>query len=165
MKDQFSISLPEAGETSCSVQVRVGVRGRGWELCQGALSWNCQRSAGSMCPGRRVSPCADAGNHHRGAQAASSPATLVVAFRLACYPARRTSGCLAATNSCFEARVYPQTFLLSFDPEDHEDADEWRVYEGPLASKDLHKVGKGARLPWLGHRCCPAEHAGLYTAV
>ncbi|KAL4419270.1 hypothetical protein ABPG77_004828 [Micractinium sp. CCAP 211/92] len=33
-----------------------------------------------------------------------------------------------------------QTFLLPFDPEDHEDADEWRVYEGPLASKDLHKA-------------------------
>lgn len=35
----------------------------------------------------------------------------------------------------------PQTFLLPFDPEEHEDVDEWRAYEGPLSSKDLHKVG------------------------
>ncbi|KAL4420014.1 hypothetical protein ABPG75_007112 [Micractinium tetrahymenae] len=33
-----------------------------------------------------------------------------------------------------------RTFLLPFDPEDHEDADEWRTYEGPLASKDLYKA-------------------------
>lgn len=34
-----------------------------------------------------------------------------------------------------------QTFLLPFDPEDHEDADEWREYSGELSSKELHKVG------------------------
>ncbi|PSC75196.1 Helicase sen1 [Micractinium conductrix] len=32
------------------------------------------------------------------------------------------------------------TFLIPFDPEDHEDSDEWRPYDGPLASRDLHKA-------------------------
>jgi hypothetical protein len=39
-----------------------------------------------------------------------------------------------------------QTFLLPFDPEDHEDSDEWKAYEGELSTKELHKVWQ-LRLP------------------
>lgn len=33
-----------------------------------------------------------------------------------------------------------RTFLLPFDPEDHEDADEWRVHEGEVSTKALYKA-------------------------
>jgi hypothetical protein len=40
----------------------------------------------------------------------------------------------------------PQTFLVPYDPEDHEDVDEWRPWLGQLSAKELHKVGAGG---WL----------------
>jgi len=40
----------------------------------------------------------------------------------------------------FHSSSVPQTFLLPFDPEDHEDADEWKEYQGELSSKELQKV-------------------------
>ncbi len=46
-----------------------------------------------------------------------------------------------ATSRAVSLPAVAQTFLLPFDPEDHEDADEWKEYQGELSSKELQKVG------------------------
>jgi hypothetical protein len=48
--------------------------------------------------------------------------------------------CLQIQDQDHDSFSCPQTFLLPFDPEDHEDADEWRLWTGDLSAKELYKV-------------------------
>lgn len=143
MKDLYSIELPALGDTSCSMKASSGlIRLKGpphW--LSGAL-----RGARMRCSLLRSRLPAGA-----AAQCVLRPCCLLP---MPCsMPCPRTPSPAAAL----------QTFLLPFDPEDHEDADEWREYSGELSSKELHKVGcverdRAGFMVSLKFTCCWALH-------
>lgn len=85
-------------------------------------------------PGFRQQAQAAPGNHSR-----ASACTPLPAPRLPPASHHLLPSCLLPPPPPPSPSVW-QTLLLPFDPEDHEDSDEWRAYEGELSSKELHKA-------------------------
>lgn len=131
MKDLYSIELPALGDTSCSIKV-------------------------GGCTDCLLAGCDAAGSPRMLLQQGGAWAALCHWGHTRCWAVHAVGSARSASPPCRLAAhgpstppnprpcsLLPQTFLLPFDPEDHEDADEWREYTGELSSKELQKVGGG----------------------
>ena len=139
MKDLYGVALPALGDTSCAFKARA---------CGPAPPGLAVRLAAGLVLLQRL---------------------LLPSCAAAAAAAAATSLCLPTSQPCClplpSLRAALQAFLLPFDPEDHEDADEWKAWEGELSARELHKARRGQGGHVVGRQGGRAAGRGPRLAV